>query len=68
MSMIGLNEALFIGAVVLALIVGPKKLPELARSLGESKKEFKKSMQEAEETTEEMKPDAESQIEDIKEE
>lgn len=68
MSMIGLNEALLIGAVVLMLIVGPKKLPELARSLGESKKEFKKSMKEADEAAEEMKPDAESELEDLEEE
>lgn len=46
--MIGLNEAVLIGAAVLALILGPKKLPQLARSIGESKKEYKKSMNEAE--------------------
>lgn len=53
MSFVGLNEALLLGAAILALIIGPKKLPELARSLGESKKEFKKSMKEADEVVDE---------------
>ncbi|MFB6294978.1 MAG: twin-arginine translocase TatA/TatE family subunit, partial [Candidatus Nanohaloarchaea archaeon] len=52
MGFIGLNEAILIGAVVLALILGPKKLPELARSIGQSKKEYKRSMKEAEEMAE----------------
>lgn len=42
-------EWLLVAAAVLALLIGPKKLPELAGALGESKKEFKKSMKEAEE-------------------
>lgn len=41
-------EIVLIGAAILALLIGPKKLPELAGALGESKKEFKKSMKEAE--------------------
>ena len=49
MAFIGLNEALLISAGVLLLILGPKKLPELAGSLGRSKEEYKKSMNEAEE-------------------
>lgn len=49
MGLVGTTELLLIGAAILALIIGPKKLPELARSMGESKKEFKKSMKEAEE-------------------
>lgn len=54
-----------IAAAVAALILGPKKLPELAGSLGESKKRFRKSMQEAEEVAEEAKPDVEGEIEDV---
>lgn len=49
--MLGNTEILLLGAAILALIIGPKKLPELARSLGESKKEYKESMQEASEVT-----------------
>ncbi|MFB6159092.1 MAG: twin-arginine translocase TatA/TatE family subunit [Candidatus Nanohalobium sp.] len=67
MGFVGLNEALLLGAAVLALVLGPKKLPELARSLGESKKEFRKSMKEADEAVEEVKPDAESEVENLKE-
>jgi len=49
MTFVGLNEAVMIGAAALALLWGPKKLPQLARSLGDSKKEYRKSMQEADE-------------------
>jgi sec-independent protein translocase protein TatA len=42
---IGLPEVLLILAVLL-LLFGARKLPELARSLGRSTKEFKSGMQE----------------------
>jgi len=67
MPVLGLNEMVLIGAAVLALILGPKKLPELARSIGNSKKEYKKSMKEADQAVEDMKPEAEKEIEDTKE-
>lgn len=54
MSIIGLNEAIIVSAVAVTLLFGPKKLPGLARSLGESKKAFKTSMQEAETVDENM--------------
>lgn len=66
MAFLGLNEMVLIGAAVLALILGPKKLPELARSLGQSKKEYKKSMKEADDAIEEMAPDAENEAEEVK--
>ena len=47
MSFIGLNEAILVGGAILALILGPKKLLELAGALGKSKQEYKTSMQEA---------------------
>lgn len=65
--MFGPQEAVLIGAALIALILGPKKLPQLARSLGESKKEYQKSMKEANNAVDEVAPDAESEVEDIKE-
>lgn len=67
MALVGPTEMVLIGAAVAALIFGPKKLPEFARSLGESKKEFKKSMKEADEVAEEMSPDVEEHVDDVKE-
>lgn len=66
MSLVGLNEALLIGAGLVALIWGPKKLPKLARSLGRSKHEYKEAVSEAKKEYEDAKPDADSEIEDAK--
>jgi len=43
-----MNEWVIVGivALVIFLLVGAKKLPELARSLGKSSSEFKKGMSE----------------------
>lgn len=62
--LVGTNEAIMIAAALVALVLGPKKLPELARAIGNSKKEYKQSMKEAEEMGEEVKPDAEAEMED----
>lgn len=64
--MFGNWELILIAAAIFALLIGPKKLPQLARSLGESKKEYKKSMKEAEEVGKDVAPDAESEVEDVK--
>lgn len=49
MGRMGFTELLVILAIVL-LLFGPKKLPELARSLGQAMKEFKKGQEEIENT------------------
>ena len=53
---IGLPEIVIILAIVL-LLFGAKRLPEMARSLGRSSKEFKKGLKEGEDedTTEQAK-------------
>ncbi|MFQ3275518.1 MAG: TatA/E family protein of Tat protein translocase [Candidatus Nanohaloarchaea archaeon] len=59
MALLGPPEILLVVAAIVALVVGPKKLPQLARSLGESKKEFNKSMKEAEDVKDELDETAE---------
>lgn len=56
---LGWTEVLLI-LVVLLVIFGPSKLPQLGKSIGESLKEFKKSMKGVtEEVTADEKPEAE---------
>ena len=64
---IGLPELIVI-AIVALLVVGPKKLPELAKSLGKGLTEFKKA---AEDVTENIKEsinqdDAKKEVDDFK--
>ncbi|NLW43000.1 MAG: twin-arginine translocase TatA/TatE family subunit [Tissierellia bacterium] len=49
MGRIGIMELLVILVIVLVLF-GPKKLPELARGMGEAVKEFKKGQEELDKT------------------
>jgi sec-independent protein translocase protein TatA len=46
MALIGYEWLIIVGIILVIFLWGPKKLPELARSLGLAKKEFKKSTQE----------------------
>lgn len=48
---------LVIVLVVLLLLFGAKRLPEIARSVGKSTKEFKKGMREGAEATEDDQSD-----------
>lgn len=54
MPNIGVPELIII-LIILLLIVGAKKLPELARSLGSSAKEFKDAVNDKGEKTEKTK-------------
>jgi len=49
MAVVAVEWIIIIILVVIFLIWGPSKIPELARSLGKAKKEFQKAMKEAEE-------------------
>jgi sec-independent protein translocase protein TatA len=49
MAIVGVEWIIIIIIIVIFLIWGPSKIPELARSLGKAKKEFEKAMKEAEE-------------------
>jgi len=59
---LGSQELLVILAIVL-LLFGANKLPELARSLGQAKKEFKKGIEEEEEDKEKEKKKEEAKAE-----
>jgi Tat protein translocase TatB subunit len=67
---IGLPELIVIMVVAL-LVVGPSKLPELARSLGKAFNEFRRMADEVKETIEEEvvkeEEKKEEEIEEIKE-
>ena len=51
------GQELIIILVVLVLLFGARKLPELARSLGASAKEFRKGVQEGNEELEQSNED-----------
>lgn len=59
MGQLGFSEMLMIFVIAL-LVFGPKKLPELGKSLGKGIREFKKA-------TEELKANWEDQVKDISE-
>ena len=49
-------EWIIVAAIIIVLLLwGPSKLPKLARSLGEAKKEFQKAVKEAEEIKEDIR-------------
>ena len=54
---------LLICVVLIALLFGGKKIPELARSLGKAKGEFKKGLSEGEKEDEDLKKDQEKKDE-----
>ncbi|MGD0177969.1 MAG: twin-arginine translocase TatA/TatE family subunit [Candidatus Bathyarchaeia archaeon] len=46
MALIGYEWLVVVGVILVVFLWGPKKLPELARSIGLAKKEFEKSTKE----------------------
>ena len=55
----GLVQILICVAII-ALFFGAKKIPELARSIGKAKGEFKKGLEDGEKELEEMKKEEET--------
>jgi len=67
MGQLGFMEMLVIGVIAL-LIFGPKKLPELGKSLGKGLREFKKATEDIKSSFDEHIREAESSLEDAKKE
>jgi TatA/E family protein of Tat protein translocase len=65
MGQIGFSEMLVIFVVAL-LVFGPKKLPELGKSLGKGIREFRKATSELKSTWEDQVKDIEAPLNDVK--
>jgi sec-independent protein translocase protein TatA len=63
MFRIGTGELILIFLIIL-LLFGATRLPQIARSIGKSLKEFKKGIKEAKEDIEEVKKDVEEATKD----
>ena len=67
MGQLGFQELLLIFVVAL-LVFGPKKLPELGKSLGKGLKEFKRATNDIKSSWEEQVRDVEKEVSDTTEE
>ena len=65
MGQLGFSEMLVIFVVAL-LVFGPKKLPELGKSLGKGIREFRKATNELKSTWEDQVRDIEAPLSDVK--
>jgi TatA/E family protein of Tat protein translocase len=65
MGQLGFTEMLVIFVVAL-LVFGPKKLPELGKSLGKGIREFRKATNELKSTWEEQVKDIQAPLDDVK--
>ena len=65
MGQLGFSEMLIIFIVAL-LVFGPKKLPELGKSLGKGLREFRKATNELKSTWEDQVKDIETPLKDVK--
>jgi len=61
MGQLGLPELIIIGVIVL-LIFGPKKLPDLGAGLGKAIKDFKGAISDKDEKSEEKKEDKKEEV------
>ena len=66
MGPIGVPELIVIFVIAL-LVFGPKKLPDLGKSLGKGLREFKRATEDIKSTWEEQIKDAETSVKDVKE-
>jgi len=65
MPNLGFPELILIFVIAL-LVFGPKKLPELGKSLGKGLKEFKKASEELKSNWDEQLKDVEKSVDDVK--
>ena len=65
MGQLGIQELIFIFVIAL-LVFGPKKLPELGKSLGKGLKEFKRATDDLKSSWNEQVRDAERTVDDVK--
>ena len=65
MGQLGFPELIVIFVIAL-LVFGPKKLPELGKSLGKSLREFKRATDDIKSNWEDQIKDAESSVKDVK--
>jgi len=66
MGPLGVPELIVIFVIAL-LVFGPKKLPDLGKSLGKGLREFKRATEDIKSTWEEQLKDAETSVKDVKE-
>lgn len=64
MGQLGFQE-LFVIFLIALLVFGPKKLPELGKSLGKGIREFKKATESLKQSWEDQVRDTESSVKDI---
>ncbi len=65
MGQLGVSELIIIFIIAL-LVFGPKKLPELGKSLGKGLKEFKKATDDLKSNWDEQIKDVERSVDDVK--
>mgnify|MGYP001433161153 CR=1 FL=1 len=65
MGQLGMQELLVIFVIAL-LVFGPKKLPELGKSLGKGLREFKRATNELKSSFDEQVRDADKELKDLK--